>query len=327
MFECKNLCFSYYRSPLCLKDVNFFVAKNSKNLILASKEMGKTTILKVLSGFEDSRFGNIYFEKKELKEIKDEDKRFSLVLSDIVLFENKTVKENIDYQCVVNNLECLTTEQAKELFLEFGLEIDLNIKVKKLSLVEKRKLQIVRAFIKKPKILFLDDQFENLNENDLNEMLKVYKKIILKFDSIMFFAIGDETFKRFASDLENFNFDNVFYLNLAKVKKFNDLKSFKESYASLDCLKFLSDSITENGYIEKDQSGYWFCKNEVKVFKFNSKFNKKLDLLLLNFAETEDCVLCFKNKVENLKHDDNINDLLENKDAFIFSMLTGNRVV
>ena len=39
-FETKNLCFSYYKSPLYLKDVNFSIAKKSKNIILASKDSG-----------------------------------------------------------------------------------------------------------------------------------------------------------------------------------------------------------------------------------------------------------------------------------------------
>ena len=92
-FETKNLCFSYYKSPLYLKDVNFSIAKNSKTMVLASKDSGKTTFLKVLSGFEDSRFGNIYLNGKELKEVSDKNKNFSLVLADLILFERKTIKQ------------------------------------------------------------------------------------------------------------------------------------------------------------------------------------------------------------------------------------------
>ena len=100
-FDVNRLCFSYYRSTMTLKDVSFSLEKNMKVLILASKDMGKTTSLKVFSGFEDSRFGNIYLNGKELKQIDDKDKNFSLVLSDPVLFENKTIKDNLNYKCEV----------------------------------------------------------------------------------------------------------------------------------------------------------------------------------------------------------------------------------
>ena len=103
-FETKNLCFSYYKNPLYLKDVNFSIAKNSKTMVLASKDSGKTTFLKVLSGFEDSRFGNIYLNGKELKEVSDKNKNFSLVLADLILFERKTIKQNLDYQLQISEI-------------------------------------------------------------------------------------------------------------------------------------------------------------------------------------------------------------------------------
>ena len=37
-FEVQRLCFSYYRSPMTLKDVSFSAEKNSKVLLLSSKD-------------------------------------------------------------------------------------------------------------------------------------------------------------------------------------------------------------------------------------------------------------------------------------------------
>ena len=130
-FEVKNLCFSYYKCPLIFKDVNFSFQKNSKVLCLASKDSGKSTLIKVLSGFEDSRFGNILIDGKEIKQIRDEEKSFSLVLAEPVLLENKTVRQNIDFQCEVCKIDKLSDENLKKIFKKYGVQIDLNTKAKK----------------------------------------------------------------------------------------------------------------------------------------------------------------------------------------------------
>lgn len=327
MLECKNLCFSYYKSPLSLKDVNFSLTKNSKNLFLASKDMGKTTFLKVLSGFEDSRFGNIYFNGCELKELSDKNKNFSLVFSDIVLFENKSIKYNLEYQ--LNLLEITDFDDVKlgQLLSIFNISADINQKVKKLPIIDKRKLQIARAFIKKPEILFLDDQFEGLSDIDVLEMLKIYEIIFEKFNSTIICAVGDETFKKIKDKIKDFNFDNVLYLCLAKIEIFRSISDFESSFISLDFLNFIDDVKKKFGFIEKNDNDYWFCQDELKLFKFDSQFNDFLDKLSLKYGEIEESIICLKTSVQSQNNDQDFNLILKNGDAVLFSLLTGNRVI
>ncbi len=327
-FETKNLCFSYYRAPLCLKDVNFSVAPNSKTLILASKDSGKSTILKVLSGFEDSRFGNIYLNGKELKQISDKEKNFSLVLAEPILFEKKSVKQNLEYQIEVSGLENFDDEKLTKILKESNLNIDLKTKVKKLSLCEKRKLQIARGLLKTPQIMFIDDLFEGLENEEIHGMLQVYQKILKKKDLTIIFAIGDEAYKNIKGEISQNAFNKIIYLNLAETTEFKSLEEFEESYKSLDMLNFIN---TENVYfkqIEKEDKVYSLLNGEAIQFKFDSFFNKALDELKLEFAEVEDCVIV-------LKTDDNLdklteaefNDLLKSNKCIIFSKLTEKRVI
>ena len=287
-FETKNLCFSYYKSPLYLKDVNFSIAKNSKTMVLASKDSGKTTILKVLSGFEDSRFGNIYLNGKELKEISDKDKNFSLVLADLILFERKTIKQNLDYQLQMAEIEGVNDESLSALLNEFDIDSDLKVKVKKLSLLNKRKLQIVRAILKKPQILFLDDQFEGLNNDEIQNMFQIYQKLLKMKDLTFVFTIGDETYKKLRNQLSQENFSKVVYLNLSKTYEFKTLVDFEKSYLSLDSLKFLENVNLVTRYIEKEDKTYTLLNGEIIQFVFDIKFNKALDALNLGFAEIEE---------------------------------------
>ncbi len=327
-FETKNLCFSYYKSPLYLKDVSFSLAKNSKTLILASAGSGKTTILKVLSGFEDSRFGNIYLNGKELKEISDKDKNFSLVLADVVLFEGKTIKQNLDYQLQIAEINNVEDESLNKLLNEFDIKANLNVKVKKLSLLNKRKLQIARAILKNPQILFLDDQFEGLNDEEIQKMFQVYQKLLNRKDLTLLLAIGDETYKKLNDELKNEKFDKFVYLNMAKTYEFKSLKEFETAYASLDNLKFLQSVNLFTRFIEKEDKTYTLINGEKIQFIFDLKFNKVLDGLKLEFAELEEVVIILLNG-ENLDEIDEkkFNELLKSNKCIIFSKLTENRIV
>ncbi len=327
-FETKNLCFSHYKQPLCLKDINFSFAENSKVLILASKDSGKTTMLKVLSGFEDSRFGNIYLNGVELKQIADQDKNFSLILTDSLLFENKTIKQNIDYLCSVLEIENLTDEQINLYLKDFEIKRELSVKVKKLTVLEKRKLQIIRAIIKNSTIIFLDDIFKYLNDEEIESMFKIYQRLISNSNLTIVSAIGDETYKKLNSKLKSLKFDKYLYLVMAEVDEFNSFEKFENSFKSIDMFKFLNDLKIESGFIEFDKNGYFFCQNEKKVFKFDNCFNKKLSELKLGFGETEDVVFVLKTE-SSLKEIEikDINLKIKNGEIIILSNLTGYRII
>lgn len=327
-FETKNLCFSYYKSPLYLKDVNFSIAKNSKTMVLASKDSGKTTILKVLSGFEDSRFGNIYLNGKELKEISDKDKNFSLVLADLILFERKTIKQNLDYQLQMAEIEGVNDESLSALLNEFDIDSDLKVKVKKLSLLNKRKLQIARAILKKPQIIFLDDQFEGLNNDEIQNMFQIYQKLLKMKDLTFIFTIGDETYRKLRNQLSQENFTKIVYLNLSKTYEFKTLVDFEKAYLSLDSLKFLENINSFNRFIEKEDKTYTLLNGEIIQFVFDIKFNKALDALNLGFAEIEEVevVLLCDEKLDEID-EKKFNELLKSNECIIFSKLTENRII
>ena len=184
ILEVKNLCFGYYKSPLCVRDLSFALKKNSKMLILARKDEGKTTLMKVLSGFDDTYFGSICYNGEELKKIDDKLRNFSLLLSSPVVLKNKSIQENLDYLCDVLGKEKLAEKQIDELLDEYGISESRKTKLKKLSLSDQRKFAILRSHVKNPDILFLDDQFEGLSDEECKQMQTLYLKIL---SSIIYF--------------------------------------------------------------------------------------------------------------------------------------------
>ena len=270
-FEVNDLCFSYYKSPLCIKDVSFSLSQNSKMLILARKDEGKTTILKVLSGFDETYFGSILLKGKELKSIEDKSRNFSLLPSTPVLLKNKSIKENLDYLCEVLDINKLELNDIEKLLASYQIDAKPCEKVKKLSLIEQRKLAVLRSQIKNPDIIFLDDQFEGLSEEESHQIMPIYDKI-LKGKTTAILALGEESFKNNRDLLLQFDFSKVCYLNLSKGVCFENIADFEQGFTDRDIFKFYSGFSSRIGEVERNNDAYFFVEENGKHRKFNGSF-------------------------------------------------------
>ena len=322
-FSANNLCFSYSKKPLCLKDINFKINKGARTLILASKDMGKTTILSCLSGFEDSYFGKINLMGKEIRDIADYDKNFSFLPSAPIFFENKSIIQNFNYLKKVQNLPFYDENELKNLFLNYNLDIDVNKKIKKCDLFAKRILGIVRSLQKKPRIMFLDDQFEGLSGEKLDKMLKIYKKLFDEFDGNLIFTIGDETYKKCKNELKTLKINDVFYLFDAKLEKFKDLNEFENKIINVNQELFFENRYFIPSNLLKENDEFFFENDSVK-YPISKSYYNYFDKLKLENYDAEEIFIVFSEKIEvsfeNLLQEDN--DLLK-RNFHIYSKLGG----
>lgn len=325
-FEVKNLNFAYLKSPLCLKDVSFSFDKNDKLLLLASKGQGKTTFVKVVSSFCDKYFGWILMDGKELKTIDDKDKSFSLLLAEPVFFENKTIKQNLDYFCDVQSLKSFSNDEINEFLENFKLNAKSETKVKKLSIDDKQKLQILRCCLKQPKVVFVDDIFSKANSSI--ELFQLFKEKILSLNSAVVLALGDDTFKNLCGEFENCGFDKVLYLNLAKLLSYKTINEFKNSFSSLDVTNFLDGYNCVSVTLERDKNCYFLNFDNDKVVRLHSAFNNKLNRLGLEILDTEPCKIAAKlQDLGDINLEENVNELLRNNKVYLFSALDYTRVI
>ena len=324
-FEAKNVCFSYYRKPLCLKDVHLSIKKNEKVILLAPEEMGKTTFLKVLSSFEDKYFGKILYKGKDLKTLGDEEKNFSLIFAEPVFIAG-TIRKNIDFLTSTLKKEKLSTEELSELLTLFEIDADEKTKIKKLSLLEKRKLMILRAYIKKPDIVFVDDIFDELKKEDVEKLLKAFN--VLTENTATILAAGSDTIKENIEQIEKIKFSKVYYLNTANYYEFFSFDEFFKSRVDFMSLTFSKDWQSDLAVIVKENDGYYFAINEPDYFKLDKKFYDKLDALKLDIGDREDVYFVSDINFDTLSlKNDELNKDLQSGKFSIFAQIDGCRIL
>lgn len=325
--ESIKLCFAYYKQPLCLKDISFVLPKNKNLLVLGQEDSGKTTLLKALSGFDKTYFGEIRFKDQDIKKINDEDRCFSLIMSEPVLL-NGTIRKNFDFLCDVLKVDRLNESALSEVLSKFKIDKPEITKIKELSLLEKRKLALARAFIKNPNIWFIDDQFVGLTEDEMVEMQEVLN-VIFKIGSTIIIASGGSSFVKNSKFYKNIAFEEVLYLAMQKGFKYKSIDEFESKKINFGVIEFVDTHKVIDGFVIKKEGAYFFGRDEAEdLIKFNAEFYDKLSLLTIVEGESENVKLCISNKIDFEKvNDREFNKYLELGDFIIYSELDNSRVI
>ena len=164
-----------------VKDVSFSVEKGEMMALLGPNGAGKTTTLKLLSGILYPTSGEVLVNGFVPWERKNEFKRsFAIVMgqknqlwwdlpASDSLYLNKCIYDVDDREYKK------TVDELSELL---GVRELMNIQVRRLSLGERMKMEILAALIHRPGILFLDEPTIGLHPRDVETLLGVFERLV-----------------------------------------------------------------------------------------------------------------------------------------------------
>jgi subfamily B ATP-binding cassette protein MsbA len=170
--EFKNVIFSYVENEKVLKDVSFKVKSGEKVAIVGSTGSGKTTIVNLLSRFYDVDSGEICLNNKDIKDFELNELRLkiALVLQDVFLFAD-TILNNITLWNKSISFNNVITAAKKIGIHDFIMSLPggYNYNVKErgvmLSQGQRQLIAFLRAYLKNPSILILDEATSSVDTN------------------------------------------------------------------------------------------------------------------------------------------------------------------
>lgn len=153
-----------------IKNLSFELPYKKKIAIVGASGAGKSTIIKVLLGFNNYTEGEIFIDGISYKELsKDIIRKYFTAIEQNSYVFNTTIRENL---CIANAesteddiLNLLKEFQIEHLIKENsgGLDAMLGQFGYNISGGEKQRLMLVRALLKKSRIILLDEPTSNLN--------------------------------------------------------------------------------------------------------------------------------------------------------------------
>ncbi len=182
-----------------LNDISFKVRAGELFTILGPSGCGKTTLLRLIAGLEKAGSGCIYLGEKcvssSTEHLPAEEREVGLIFQNYALFPHMTVRENI-----VFGIDKSSQPEVEKVFSQLmnliGLKEHLKQYPHQLSGGEQQRVALVRALVRQPKILLMDEPFSNLDPELKKSLLYEVKKILreLKITTVMVSHSQEEAF-------------------------------------------------------------------------------------------------------------------------------------
>ena len=163
--EMNNITFRYQeKSDLILNNLSLKIKKGEYVAIVGKTGCGKSTIMRLLLGFENPEQGGIYYDKRDINGL---DKK-SLRQKIGVVMQNGAIFQGDIFSNIIVTAPWKNLDDAWEAARMAGLDKDIeNMPMGMHTLIsegsggisggQKQRLMIARALISKPKILFFDE--------------------------------------------------------------------------------------------------------------------------------------------------------------------------
>lgn len=190
ILKLENINYSYidggYERQI-LKDLSYTFETGKFYTILGPSGSGKTTLLSIISGLDDPKSGNIYFEGEDVKKLglyKYRRNKISIVFQQYNLINYLTAVENVLVAMseTDNKLPDNHKEVAYALLEKFGIvKSKADRMVNQLSGGEQQRVAIARSLASNVNLIFADEPTGNLDTATEKEIIAVFKELAHDF--------------------------------------------------------------------------------------------------------------------------------------------------
>lgn len=189
LMEFREVSFGYPDGKNILSGINFVLERGKTYALVGPTGGGKTTTASLMARLYDPTSGLVLLDGKDLRSLTPAEraKKIGFILQDPFLFTG-TVSDNIvygndEYRALSKEklVEVLKTAGLNSLFSRFndGLDTKISVSGDGLSLGQKQIIAFMRAVLRRPEILILDEATANIDtvtEQALNEIVEKLPK-------------------------------------------------------------------------------------------------------------------------------------------------------
>lgn len=194
--------------------------------LLGDELSGKTTFLKVVASVTDCE-GKVLFDGQPLAKKPDD---VIMVFDDLAMFENRSCYYNLAYPLIIrgydkNEIKRIVGDCAEKA----GVVAILRDKVRKTSLIDKKRLAVARLFSRPSKVVLVDDITRGLDKEEAKKLWSEVAPVLqnmAKEGRIVVFATRD---KDEATSIA----DTIVVMHYGEVKQIGTLEKILENPSNI----------------------------------------------------------------------------------------------
>ena len=176
-----------------LKKISINVAAGEFITLLGESGCGKTTMLRLIAGFKQPSFGEIWMNGERLDTLPPYKRRVNTVFQQYALFPHLNVRDNVAYGLRVTNAPSneIGTRVADALRM-VKMESFAGARPATLSGGQQQRVALARALVNRPLLLLLDEPLSALDANLRKEMQSELKSLQREVGITFLFVTHDQ---------------------------------------------------------------------------------------------------------------------------------------
>ena len=193
-----------------LDGVSLDVRESEFVAIMGPSGSGKSTLMHLLGLLDLADKGKVFIEDKSTKDLNDDEltalrrDKLGFIFQNFELIPSLNAKENILLPAEVARQKPVGEKRLAKLAEQLGISDRLEHKPNQLSGGQRQRIAIARALINDPAVILADEPTGNLDSKTSQEVLKVLREGVDKYNWTVVMVTHDLTAAKFADRIINF---------------------------------------------------------------------------------------------------------------------------
>jgi spermidine/putrescine transport system ATP-binding protein len=282
-----------YQGQTILDGLDLEVYAGEFLTLLGASGCGKTTLLRMLSGFDQPDSGKIYLNGQDLSTLPANQRNINTVFQNYALFPHMTVFENVAFGLRCKGVQDdIIKKKVGDMLKVVRLEHLSNRKPQQISGGQQQRVAIARAAINEPLVLLLDEPLSSLDYSLRKNMQIELKQLQRQFDLTFIFVTHDQEEALSMSD-------RVAVMHEGHIEQIGTPREVYEKPINLQVARFIGGANLFDTEILSLEDKVVTVRIENKVMTLKNNAVNHINQKIITLVRPEDLKIWHENEIED----------------------------